>query len=559
GSCPTTTIILRFKDGTTAECDVLLGADGIKSAVRATLVSNLAREGKITKEEAARPNPVWSGTGAYRGLIPTARLEAGAPGHRALADDLLHLTTFPLNNGALINAVAFVSDPSKEGTQYSENSSEWGVAVANEELARQYAGWEPDVAALLEAHCSLYRQQTFWANGALMQCVDKPTRWAINVAQEMSTFVSGRVAVLGDAAHTMTPHHGSGVGQAIEDAYILAAHPKCTRSSLPRVLQIYDEVRRPKASTVWHRSRTSGLIYELGGAGCEHLGMHDDNVSSEMLAKRVGKAAEENYGTTAECDVLLGADGINSAVRATLVSYLAEEGKIIKEEAARPNPVWSGTVAYRGLIPKARPKPGHLGIYCGKNKHLTTFPLNKGALINAVAFCSDPSKDGTQYSENSNEWGVDVSNEELVRQHEGWEPECVDKPTRWAINVAQEKSTFVSGRVAVLGDAAHAMTLHQRSGAGQAIEVRGAHTLQDAYILAALLAHPKCTRSSLPRVLQIYDEVRRPKASTVWHRSRTSGLIYERSSAGCEHLGMHDDNVSSEMLAKRVGKAAEEN
>ncbi|KZP08336.1 FAD/NAD(P)-binding domain-containing protein [Athelia psychrophila] len=289
-------ITLHFKDGTTAECDVLLGADGIKSTVRATLVSNIAKEGKITEEEAARPNPVWSGTVAYRGLIPKARLEARAPGHRALTDDLLycgknkHLTTFPLNKGALINVVAFCSDPSKEGTQYSENSSEWGVAVANEELVRQYEGWEPEVAALLE-------------------CVDKPTRWAINVAQEMSTFVSGRVAVLGDAAHAMTPHQGSGAGQAIEDAYILAAllaHPKCTRSSLPRVLQIYDEVRRPKASTVWHRSRTSGLIYELGGAGCEHLGMHDDNVSSEMLAKRVGKAAEENcewaWKTSAEED-----------------------------------------------------------------------------------------------------------------------------------------------------------------------------------------------------------------------------------------------------------------
>ncbi|KZP07956.1 FAD/NAD(P)-binding domain-containing protein [Athelia psychrophila] len=277
-------ITMRFNDGTTAECDVLIGADGIKSAVRATLISNLAKEGKVTKEEATQPNPVWSGTVAYRGLIPKERLEAKAPGHRALTEDMLycgknkHLIIFPINKGALINVVAFCSDPSKEGTQYSENSKEWVVDVPKEELLQQYEGWEPEVTAVLE-------------------CVDKPSRWAINVARQMSTYASGRVAILGDSAHAMTPNLGSGAGQAIEDAYVLAAllaNPKCTPSSLPRVLQIYDEVRRPKASNVWHLSRTNGLIYEFNGAGCEHVGMYDDNVSSEMLAK-IGKEAEEHW------------------------------------------------------------------------------------------------------------------------------------------------------------------------------------------------------------------------------------------------------------------------
>ncbi|KZP09163.1 FAD/NAD(P)-binding domain-containing protein [Athelia psychrophila] len=286
-------ITLHFNDGTTAECDLLIGADGIKSPVRATLVSDLAKEGKITKEEAAQPNPVWSGTVAYRGLIPKERLEAKAPGHRALTEDYCgknkHLVIFPINKGALINVVAFCSDPSKEGTQYSENSKEWVVDVPKEELLRQYEGWEPEVTALLE-------------------CIDKPSRWAINVAQKMSTFVSGRVAILGDSAHAMTPHLGSGAGQAIEDAYVLGtllANQKCTRSSLPSVLQIYDQVRRPKANEVWHLSRTSGSIYEFGGAGCENVGMCDDNVSSEMLAK-IGKEAEEHcewaWKTSAEED-----------------------------------------------------------------------------------------------------------------------------------------------------------------------------------------------------------------------------------------------------------------
>ncbi|KZP19639.1 FAD/NAD(P)-binding domain-containing protein [Athelia psychrophila] len=279
-------ITLHFKDGTTAECDVLVGADGIKSTVRAIMYSNLAKEGKVTQEEASEPNPVWSGTVAYRGLISKERLEAKIPGHRALTRDVLywgknkHLIIFPINN-TQINVVAFCSEPSKEGTQYSEDSRDWVADVPKDELLQQYEGWEPEVMALLE-------------------CVDKPSRWAINVVRPRSKYASGHVAILGDSAHAMTPHLGSGAGQAIEDAYILTAllaSPKCTPASLSRVLQIYDEVRRPKATNVWHMSRKNGSMYEFAGPVCEEFGQHDHNFSNEAL-KKLGEVAAENHAWT---------------------------------------------------------------------------------------------------------------------------------------------------------------------------------------------------------------------------------------------------------------------
>ena len=72
-------ITLNFKDGTVATCDVLVGADGIKSSVRANMYEGLATQweeasGSCSNErsEAIRRNvnPTWTGQVVYRSLIP---------------------------------------------------------------------------------------------------------------------------------------------------------------------------------------------------------------------------------------------------------------------------------------------------------------------------------------------------------------------------------------------------------------------------------------------------------------------------------------------------------
>lgn len=85
----------------------------------------------------------------------------------------------------------------------------------------------------------------------------------------------------------MTPHQGAGGGQAIEDAYVLAAllaHPRADRETLGRALEAYDAVRVPVAQEVARKSRLNGLLYELNaGVG-------------EELSKGVGKESSVSAG-----------------------------------------------------------------------------------------------------------------------------------------------------------------------------------------------------------------------------------------------------------------------
>ncbi|KAL0565839.1 hypothetical protein V5O48_016176 [Marasmius crinis-equi] len=156
-----------------------------------------------------------------------------------------------------------------------------------------------------------------------------------------------------------------------------------------------------------------------------------------------------------------------------------------------------------------------LGKYLGKQGYVLAYPISQGKLINFVAFTCRHDLENTKFN---GPW-VSVTDKSYFASHfSHWEPECVEKPLQWAIHTVRPLRSYVSGRVALMGDAAHAMTPHQGSGAGQAIE--------DGYILAALLGHPRTTRENVHRALRIYDEIRRPLAQGVMERTRMNGRYY---------------------------------
>ncbi|KAJ3989844.1 FAD/NAD-P-binding domain-containing protein [Lentinula detonsa] len=238
-------ILLEFSNGTTGTCDLLAGCDGIKSSTRAQLFKEAAeRSGDVTLLKFI--DPVWTGTIAYRGLIPVERLP---PSHRSIANPIMycgkskHVVSYSISRGDVVNVVTFASEPESEGSPYSEDTG--GTHCPQKELLDCYAGWEPAVEQLLSR-------------------IEKPTKWAIHHLRPLPFFVDGKVALLGDACHAMAPHEGAGAGQAIEDAFILAALLEhATQETIPFALEAYQHVRLPFANHVLKGSYDSGLMYEF--------------------------------------------------------------------------------------------------------------------------------------------------------------------------------------------------------------------------------------------------------------------------------------------------------
>lgn len=232
-------------------------------------------------------------------------------------------------------------------------------------------------------------------------------------------------------------------------------------------------------------------------------------------------------GTEHRCDLLIAADGIKSSIRDHVLNGLGQP---------LVAPRFSGTCAYRGMIDsqqlraayQARGIDEHLidvpQMYLGLDAHILTFPVKQGRLINVVAFISDRSRPDPAWPSDS-PWVRNASQEEMLSAFNHWGDaarvllECIPAPTLWALHELDELPGYVHGRVGLIGDAAHAMLPHQGAGAGQGLE--------DAWLLARLLADPQVLDSKPQAVLAAYDVIRRPRACRVQRSSWEAGELYE--------------------------------
>jgi salicylate hydroxylase len=219
-----------FADGTTARADVVIGADGIHSVLQGFVVEPA--------------EPAFSGVVAYRGLVPR-RDEYPAGTMRMWAGETKHFLVFPVRAGQLLNYVGFV--PSDTSVRES-----WSAPGDPAALTAHFAGWDPAIASVIAAISG--------PGGSGFQ-------WAMYDRAPLPRWSSGRLTLLGDAAHPMLPHLGQGVNQALEDAVVLATLLGASPHSadVPHALTTYEGLRRDRTARVQLGSRRNGAGYDSSG------------------------------------------------------------------------------------------------------------------------------------------------------------------------------------------------------------------------------------------------------------------------------------------------------
>jgi salicylate hydroxylase len=225
-------------------------------------------------------------------------------------------------------------------------------------------------------------------------------------------------------------------------------------------------------------------------------------------------------GETAEADIVIAADGIQSVLQ----KYVVEPSP----------PLHSGSVAYRGLIPSEKIPSWPSGIsqlWMGESKHFLVYPVRSGSLINYVGFV--PSDEQTGES-----WSAPGDAHTLRSAFSGWDPRIeellaqVETTYWWGLYDREPLATWTQGRLTLLGDAAHPMLPHLGQGANQSVE--------DGVALAVVLAGTDKDRA--PAALAAYEGLRRSRTTEVQLGARANGRRYDLDS---EDLSERDAEIAA--------------
>jgi salicylate hydroxylase len=216
----------RFDGGRRTAVDILVGADGIHSTVRAALLG----------EEAPR----FAGCVAYRGLVPSERiadldLEIGSQSWVGPGGHFVH---YFVSRGRLLNFVGWTEHD-------TWNREDWTDRATIPRALAAFEGWHPQVRRIIASAETCFI-------------------WALFDRAPLSRWSVGRATLLGDACHPMYPFMGQGAAQAIEDGATLAACLVAAGDEDPAVtLQRYETLRRPRVTRLQEMSRANKTRFHL--------------------------------------------------------------------------------------------------------------------------------------------------------------------------------------------------------------------------------------------------------------------------------------------------------
>lgn len=222
---------ILFEDGSRRKFDLVIGADGIHSAVRTALWGE--------------DDPKFTGIVSYRGVFPRSKASE-LPDTDAFTKwwgevPEKQIVTFPLTLGEEI--FVFATTPQQGWTEEG-----WTLPGDVEELRAEYSNFHADARALLDA-------------------CDEVTKSALHVREPMEQWSKGRATILGDAAHPMVPFMAQGACMAIEDAVVLARTlDGVDPGGVERALEQYETARKPRTAQVQKNSLANEWLKKGGNA-----------------------------------------------------------------------------------------------------------------------------------------------------------------------------------------------------------------------------------------------------------------------------------------------------
>ncbi len=220
-------VAVRFAGGEQAEGAALIGADGIRSAVRAF----------VTGAE----SPRFTGQTAWRAVVPAAGLEPLInPCATVWMGEGKHLVHYYVRRGELVNLVGVV-----ERGQWTSES--WTQAGTADEMRADFGGWSRGIDAALE------RVGEVW-------------RWALFDRPAFSPWSRGRATLLGDACHPMLPFLAQGAVMALEDAVVLARRLAERPEDPAAAFAAYEALRRDRTARVQKAAWANASRFHLKGS-----------------------------------------------------------------------------------------------------------------------------------------------------------------------------------------------------------------------------------------------------------------------------------------------------